>query len=156
MKKGLPLIIIGYSLSFIILIIAFLFSRRLYNLVDYSDKIEHTYRVRNQMLKVQSKLIEAESSQRAFILINDSIYFRPIKHFQLEILAEVDSLKRLFDTVQVQQEALITLKKTISSRFQLLYQTIEDADANDKLKFIADAKKGKELMNEFSILTARM
>ncbi len=156
MKKSLRIILIGYGLSFVILTIAFLFSRRLNSLLDFSNEIEHTYLVRNQILKIKLYLTQAENNQRGFILLKDSTLLKPLKESQKNILYELQNLGALVKNNTEQQQILIKLKNDVSRRFQVLYQTIEYAAEGNIERLKISAHNGVEIMNGFQKLALRM
>ncbi|MGI8583616.1 MAG: sensor histidine kinase [Chitinophagaceae bacterium] len=156
MKKSLRIIIIGYGLSFIILTIAFLFSRRLNSLLDFSNEIEHTYLVRNQILKIKLYLIQAENNQRGFILLKDSTLLKPLSETQRNIFYELQQLGELIKNNTEQQQILIKLKNDVSRRYQVLYQTIDYA-AEGKIESLRiSSHNGLEIMEDFQNLALRM
>ncbi len=156
MKKSLRIILIGYGLSFVILTIAFLFSRKLNSLLDFSNEIEHTYLVRNQILKIKLYLTQAENNQRGFILLKDSTLLKPLKESQKNILYELQNLGALVKNNTEQQQILIKLKNDVSRRFQVLYQTIEYAAEGNIERLKISAHNGLEIMNGFQKLALRM
>jgi len=156
LKKSLRIIFIGYGLSLIILTIAFLFSRRLNTLMNFSTEIEHTYLVRNQILKIQSYLIQAENNQQGFILLKDSSFLNRLSELKESINQEVQTLIQLTRNNFEQQKIIVKLKYDISLRYRLLYQTIELAagDEMDRLKM--NAVDGLKTMEDFQKLALRM
>jgi signal transduction histidine kinase/biopolymer transport protein ExbD len=159
LKRNLRLIFLIYGLSLVILIIiSLLFAQRFKALIKASQQVEHTYKVRNQILLVQSDLIEAENSQRGFIVTRDSALLKPLRETQISILNEIETLKRLTGDNKNQQEILVSLKADVSSRYQKLYEALDDIKEGDENfeKFKETSLAGRKIMDDFKKLAAKM
>jgi signal transduction histidine kinase len=159
LKRNVRLIFLTYGLSLIVLIIvALLFAQRFKALLDASAQVEHTYKVRNQILQVQSDLIEAENSQRGFIVTNDSALLKPLRETQISILNKVETLKRLTADNKIQQEIIVSLKADVSLRYRKLYEALDDMnDGSANLgKFKATSLEGRKIMEDFKNLAFKM
>lgn len=110
--------------------------KKITSIKDSNIWIVHTHEVKNQILKVQMNLIEAENSQRAFLLTEDTVLLQPLTQTQKIIFKQIDSLKQLTKDNKEQQEIVKKLKETVSLRYQILYATIQN---------VSDGK-----LNEFS------
>jgi signal transduction histidine kinase len=159
LKRNVRLIFFIYGLSLVVLIIiSLLFAQRFKALIKASQQVEHTYKVRSQILLVQSDLIEAENSQRGFIVTKDSALLRPLRETQISILNEIETLKRLTADNKKQQEILVSLKADVSLRYQLLYTALEEIKEGDKNyeKFKTSSLEGRKRMDDFKKLAAKM
>jgi signal transduction histidine kinase/CHASE3 domain sensor protein len=159
LKRNLRLIFLIYGLSLVILIvISLLFAQRFKALIKASQQVEHTYKVRNQILLVQSDLIEAENSQRGFIVTKDSALLKPLHETQISILNEIETLKRLIADNKNQQEILISLKADVSLRYQKLYEALNNIQEGDKNfeKFKETSLEGRKIMDDFKKLARKM
>lgn len=95
--------------------------------VEESDSwVEHTYEVKNQILKLKANLIEAENNQREILLSKGDTSSLPISKTQKSTFKEIETLKRLtVDNLQ-QQQLIKKLRETVSLWYQGLYATIND------------------------------
>jgi len=148
-----------YGLSLIVLlVISILFTQHFNSLKESSQQIEHIYKVRNQILLLQTNLIEAENSQRGFIVTGDSSMLQPLIDAQKSTLNEIQILKNLTLKNERQQQILIKLKEAVSRRYEYLYEAIDDLKEGDKdhVKFKGTIENGTRAMDDFKNLAARM
>ncbi len=124
--------------------------------MDFSNEIEHTYLVRNQILKIKMYLFQAENAQRGFLLLKDSSLLKPLSETQKKISTEVQRLTQLTKNNPEQQEIIIKLKYDIALRYQQLYQLNEFAapDTINQLKI--NTANGARVMNDLEQLSLRM
>lgn len=157
LKNRLLFIYFTFGLSFlVIIIISLLLLQKFTSIKESSFWIEHTYEVKNQILKVQMNLVGAENSQRAFLLTEDTVLLKPFTQTQKVIFKEIDSLKQLTKDNKEQQGIVKKLKQTVSLRYQILYATIRDA-ADGKLNaFLKNRDNGNKVMQQFMQLSKQM
>src|SRR4051794_36261756 len=118
--------------------------------------VEHTHVVKNQIQTVQINLIEAENSQRAYLLTKKELYLQPLKQTQKEILSEIGTLKKLTDDNPSQQGIIKKLRETVSKRYQILYATIKNYSDGDTTEFLSSADSGRLVMQEFMAIAKSM
>lgn len=124
--------------------------------MDFSNEIEHTYLVRNQISKIQLHLLEAENYQQRFLFFKDSSLLKPFLETQKNISQQVQNLTQLTKDNLEQQQIIIKLKYDISLQYQLLNEAIEYA-AQDKIELIRiNTENGLRIKEDFQKLTVRM
>lgn len=124
--------------------------------MDFSNEIEHTYLVRNEILKIKLYLIQAENNQRGFLLLKDSALLNPLSETQKNIFQELEKLSQLTKNNVEQKQILIKLKNDVSRRYQVLYQTIDFATEGNIGRLKISARNGIEIMKDFQHLALRM
>lgn len=157
MKNRLLFIYLAFGLSFIVIIIISLLLLKKFTSINESNFwIEHTHEVKNQILKVEMNLIEAENSQRGFLLTEDTVLLQPLTRTQKIIFKEIDSLKQLTRDNKEQQEIVKKLKETVSLRYQVLYATINNIADGRLHEFLKNRERGDKIMQEFMRLSQQM
>ncbi len=157
MKKKIRYTYFLFAVSFIVtIIIAILYLEEFSRLQTSNKWVEHTYEVKNQILKVESGLIDAENIQRGYLITHNSPLLSQLRAVNKNILNETDSLKTLTADNPGQQKIIAKLRTTISSRFIILYQTIDAANINHKEVFEQNAEKGRMIMKDFLSLSNEM
>lgn len=113
-KNRLLYISLAFGISFsVTILISLLLFQKIISIEERNYWIEHTHEVRNQILKLQSVIIEAENNQKAFLLAKDSGLL-PLSQTQKNILKEVNSLEQLTEDNNEQQQIIKKLKETLS------------------------------------------
>lgn len=118
--------------------------------------VEHTHEVKNQILKVQINLVEAENAQRGFLLTEKDSLLKPLTVIQRNAFKEIDTLKFLTKDNKEQQEIIKKLKNVVSLRYQTLYATIEEAVIGKNPRFLQNAANGNKIMDTFIALSNQM
>ncbi len=141
-------------------LLTFLVSILLYNslnrLQDYNDQIVHAEKVLNKIRNVQYLLADAESSQRAFLLTEDTLFLASFDKNKKLIYPQLDSLESLIVESEEQRRTLIKLKSIVANRYQVLSTTIDEAIVGDEVHFLENYKKGQKIMSEFNAFASKM
>lgn len=154
MKKRVRYIYLAFALSFIVtIVISIIYLSEFSSLQKSNERLQLSQEIRNHILKVQSNLIEAENSQRGFLLTEDKELLLPLTLSQKNIFNEIEILKNLTKTVPEQQQIIAKLKQTISQRYRVLYETIDAEAGADLQLFVKNADRGKRIMKEFMTLS---
>ena len=146
MKNRLLVIYVSFGTSFFVtIIISFLLLQNIISIKKSNYWLEHTYEVRNQILKVQADLIQAENNQREFLVRKDKALLLPVSETQKSTLREIDSLKRLTIDNAGQQKQIKKLKEAVSLWYQILYVT---GDSSDSEHFAINLEKGNNVLKQ--------
>lgn len=157
LKNHLLFIYIAFGLSFAVIItISLSLLQKFTSIIKSNSSVEHTYEVKNQLLKVQSDLIEAENSQQVFLLTEDTLLLKPLSKTQITIFEKIDSLRLLTKDNQEQQVLVKKLKETVSLRYQMLYATIDYASNGQLNLFLKYRERGNKIMQQFMKLSQQM
>ncbi len=124
--------------------------------MDFSNEIEHTYLVRDQISKIQLHLIEAENYQQRFLFFKDSSLLNPFFETRKKISQKVHYLTQLTKDNPEQQHIIVKLKYDISLQYQLLNQAIEYAVRNNSEMIKINADNGLKIKEDFQKLALRM
>src|SRR6186997_3128195 len=96
MKRSILFAISAQAITVVLLLIlAVQFFNQITSLKDYSDKVEHTYLVINQISKVQSAIKDAETTSRGYLLTGDTSFIRQLSFAASQVLPSKDSLRNL-------------------------------------------------------------
>lgn len=157
MKNRLLFIYVAFGSSFIaIVVICLLLLRNFQHINANNNLLEHTHEVKNEILKVQTTLIEAENNLRGFLLPKDTSLLLPVSQTQKRTFREIDALKRLTADNKSQQQLIIKLKETVSSWYQVLYATMDDVTTGELSHFNINREKGKVIFQQISDLCEEM
>jgi signal transduction histidine kinase len=131
----------------------FLLSLAIFSLVwfqkqkEAEDWIAHTYEVKLKIEKCYGLLLEAESSQRGFLLSNDGVYIKNIDHAETLLYTSLKQLDSLVYDNEIQIKNVNTLKSLIFSRLSRLHVLIDSSDAANKFTVSRFTSPGKALMD---------
>lgn len=157
LKNRLLFIYGAFGLSLlVIVIIALLLLKNFISIKESDLLVEHTYEVKNQILKAKADLIEAENNQREFLLLKDRTLLLPVSQTQKSTFREIDSLKSLTADNMEQQQLIKKLKGNISLWYQILYATIDDANDDETNFFNANSEKGNRILKQIMYLLDQM
>ncbi|HSU49700.1 MAG TPA: CHASE3 domain-containing protein [Segetibacter sp.] len=157
MIKKVRHIYLAFAVSFVVtIVISILYLEEFYQLQTSNEQLETSYQIKNKILKIQAYLVEAENTQRGYLITEDKGSLNHLSEVQKNIYAEIESLKRLVAEDRRQQNIIEKLKETISLRYQILYQTIDAEHGSNLLFFLKNAEKGKQIMQEFKALSNEM
>ena len=156
MRKSVIITYLGFFISLVILLgIGFNFYTRLLRYNYSITWIEHTHDVLHEIKKLENNFKEMESSQRGYLLTNDSLFLAPHKS---RLKAVRDSFARLLQLTSdnsVQQKKLQDLNYIISRRIDIL----EDAILLHKLDralFMKRISEGRKAMEDCAVILAAM
>lgn len=157
MKKRVRYIYLAFAISFIItVVISILYLEEFSGLQKSNEQLEKLHEVQNQILKIQSNLIEAENSQLRYLITDDKDLLTPLSETQIYIFNEIAKLKEITRDVPEQQKIIAKLKETVSLRYQVLYQTADAKNSSNLQVFLKNADIGKKIMNDFMFLANAM
>lgn len=157
MKNRLVFIYVAFGVSFIVIItISLLLLQKIISIKESNFQVELTHEVKNQILKVQTHLIEAENNQRELLLPADTALLQPLSQTQKNTLREIDSLQRLTKDNAQQQEIIKKLRSAVSLWFQAMYATMDDVAAGAHQRFAANRQKENMMLQRVMQLCQQM
>ncbi len=127
-----------------------------HRLVDDRERMENALEILVEHQRLSSSLMDAETSQRGYLLTGDRAYLGPYKEALLQIPPALDRLVELARNPR-QMERLNALRRTIDGRLQMLEETIAKREQQDGLAAAARAVQlghGKRAMDEVRSLLA--
>lgn len=124
MKRKLRLVIIAFSVSFLVMAgLSFYSMKQFETLIQFSEQIEHTYQVINRLHIIESTVKELDLKERGYIITRDSSYIRDIDKVIKGTEPALNSLRDFVSDNKKQQDNLIKLRAS-------LYLRIDNIGAN--------------------------
>jgi signal transduction histidine kinase len=120
--------------------------------------VENHHRVVETLQQLVTRLVDAETGQRGYLLTGRRQYLNPYRAARRDVVREVASLRKLLRGRAYQQARLDTLARLTSSKFDELAQTvaIHDAGRHDAAIRIVETDRGRQVMGRARRLAAAM
>lgn len=94
-------------------------------LLSSEHRVEDTWQVINQVERILSSSVDAETGNRGFLLTGDEAYLEPYKSAVRDLPHELDRLRSLTADNPAQQVRLGELRTLLTQRFALLQRSID-------------------------------
>ena len=117
--------------------------------------ITHTYQVKLKIEKSFGLLLEAESSQRGFLISRDSTYLFHLGHAESLLFSSLKQLDSLVADNSDQVRNVVKLKNLSSTRLQRLHTILDSAEHHEKIS-ITYTSPGRVLMDSVHDLVKTM
>lgn len=111
-----------------------------------SHLITHTYQVKLKIEKCFGLLLEAESSQRGYIIGRDTIYLHHLGHAESLLSLNMEQLDSLISDNATQKKNLDKLENLTSRRLKRLHDVLDSAERFNKIT-INYASPGRKIMD---------
>src|SRR5690606_23008802 len=154
-----PKTAIGFAAAFIAVIVAAATSYvSLYNRDIGVVLISHTQAVIDNLKSVSSRLINAETAQRGYLLTGDERYLAPYEEARISLPGEFDRTLREIGSDDAQQQRLATIRQIAAEKMALAADTIDlrRAGKAEEALAIVHSDRGREMMARFRTLAAEM
>jgi methyl-accepting chemotaxis protein len=141
----------GFGLAGVVLLVIALFGyRSTQQLIENERWVAHTHDVRREMALLRSLLIDAETSQRGFIITGMSDYSEEYARRSQELERTQLSLRRLTADNPGQQRRLTTIDGLLRDRFATMDRVMGERRADGFAKAAASviAGEGKQQMDQ--------
>ncbi|MES2649774.1 MAG: CHASE3 domain-containing protein [Bacteroidota bacterium] len=120
MKRTLAFAITAQAISVVILLfLAFKFFGQLNTMSAFTESVEHTYQVINQISTVQSYIKDAETSSRGFLLTDKKEFLRLLDRSKVEVFPAIDSLRNLVNNDTAQLSILRSVERSVYRKIWL-------------------------------------
>lgn len=157
MKRTLAFAISAQAISIVILLLlSSQFFRQLNTLSNYTDKVERTYLILNQLAQVRSQIKDAETSARGYVIAEQPAFLNLLKSSEIGVFHAIDSLRYLL----IGRDSQIVLLKRIE---RLSYKKVELQIEMARLKKRATPaesfdrmERGRVLMDQIEYYIDRM
>ncbi|WP_127127247.1 sensor histidine kinase [Pseudoflavitalea rhizosphaerae] len=150
MKFRFQYIYITFLLSFAILtVLAVLFYQRLMNTQQYSNAVEYTYEKLYLLSRIDAYMKDAISSERGFLLTQDSALLEPLLTKTPRINPLIDSLRALTFDNNKQQLNINNLKRIVSDRLNQVRTNVNKAALKENRSQDLRLLQSKVLMNDY-------
>lgn len=125
------------------------FNERLSTSKALEDITTHTYLVIGQLQKIENALLDAEASQRGFIITGDSAFLEPYFSTKPTLFKYIDTLKILVGDNPTQLNKVTLLKATIVIRLHTLFEALEKKKMDNALGIKETIDLGQKTIDEY-------
>lgn len=155
-KRSKRNLLIGFGFSLLILLLSSGVSYfSIKQLLDSQQWVEHTAQVNAELDNLMSRMKDAETGQRGYLLTGDDVFLEPYTGAKNDVTVFFDKVRSLTRDNPSQQRDFPLLDKLIEEKFELIAKTI-----NDKKKGIPPTEitllKGKAIMDSIRTVTKVM
>jgi len=126
MTRGRKNIRFTFGISLVILLISSAASYiSINNLLDSERWVDHTFQVKERLDFVISRMKDAETGQRGYLLTNDKDFLQPYTGSEQEVSAAVDQAETLTSDNGAQQKDFPKLRSLIAHKYRIINGTIK-------------------------------
>jgi signal transduction histidine kinase len=152
MRKSVIITYLAFIISLVILLgIGFNFYTRLLRYNYSISWIERTHEVLQELKNLENYFKEMESSQRGFLLTNDSLFIHPFEERLNAVRGSFSRLLQLTSENPAQQKRLKELSYIIARRIDILEESTA-LHKLDKTLFEKRLRAGREAMQECEVI----
>lgn len=156
LKRSKRFLLIGFGSSLVILIISsFLSYYSITELLKSQAWVNHTAQVESGLENLISRVKDAETGQRGFLLAGDEIFLEPFTSAQQDVEEKLAEIRRLTADNKSQQDDFPLMERLVNEKFGLIEKTI-----SDKRRGIPPSVnmllQGKSVMDSIRTLTQTM
>lgn len=116
-------------IAIMLLVLSIVLYSRMLQLINSYKLIDNSNEVQLNLERIFSLTKEAESGQRGFILIKDTIFLAPVRNHQKEITRFTSKIRELTQHNQIQQLNVNTLEYLVKYRFNRINFTLQKIDS---------------------------
>lgn len=157
MKKRLRTIIAAFCLSFALMVALSLFSiERFDKFSQYSDMVDHTNLVINNLYKIDGCLKDIDRAERGYILTHDTMYVRFLNNANDSVFAAINNTRSLTADNNVQQKNAVLLRSAFVVRLSIAREDLAYADSMKSSVPSAFYYQGRNAMLDCSKLMRAM
>lgn len=149
-------LLVGFGASLLILIVSsFASFVSISNLLSSSELLRHTNEVITELNSLNISILEAQSSQRGYLLLGDQSFLERYDERRRETLATFKKVTTLTQDNVDQQQDLLELFKIIEERFYYLELSIT-SKKEGKAPSMANLAQGRVIMENLRKVIARV
>ncbi|MES1024111.1 response regulator [Gloeocapsa sp. BRSZ] len=125
-------------------------------LIDTARRENHSYRVITELEDLSSRIKDAETGQRGYILTGDRRYLEPYNAAITVIERNINNLRQLTSDNPSQQNRIATLEPLVNRRIALIQQTLtlQETQGLEAARQIVLTGEGKDLMDRIRAILA--
>lgn len=153
------LAVIGFGLTLAVLVVGGVLGyANVHRLAENEGMVAHTHEVIGELESLLSRLKDAETGQRGYLLVGDEKYLQPYDEALRKVNADLAGLKELTSDNPDQQARLAVLEQKIAARLDELKRTIALMKGGDRPAAlqIVRSNAGKARMDEVREAVAAM
>ena len=155
-KRAKRNLLMGFGCSLLILIGSSVASYiSIKQLLESQRAVEHTTQVRIGLDDLVSRMKDAETGQRGFLLSGEDIFLEPYMGAKDEVMDYYTKVQMLTRDNQSQQKDLPVVEKLINEKFKIIDSTI----ANKRrgiLPAVTTLLRGKQIMDSIRVMMTTM
>jgi signal transduction histidine kinase len=150
MKPKFAYIYISFIISLAILVIlSFLFYKRLDTHLKYSDEFDKGNDIILKLSQLEEKMMELENYSRGFVLLKDSSFVSQYQASRDSIHYYLDALETSFTDDSDQQQRLKLMRRTVTSQVNTYNHTMERTILEDTVDQQTALIRAKKMMDTF-------
>ncbi|RZJ88689.1 MAG: hypothetical protein EOO20_13000 [Chryseobacterium sp.] len=122
-------ILLSFSISVLILLISSVASYfSITRLLESEQWVSHTYQVIDRLDFIISRMKDAETGQRGYLLTGDKVFLEPYSGSMQEVAEALNAVNSLTIDNPIQQHNIPLLEKMIDQKYTLIKRTIADKE----------------------------
>jgi len=150
MKPKFAYLYIAFIVSLLLLVIlSFLFYKKLNTHIKYTAEFKDSYSVILELKDLGQHLTRLESLSRGFIIIGDSSYLNHVAVERDSVFVHLDSLKTRIESNSDQMRRFLLMKSTVINQVNMYSRSIQMRGADDSAALTTLILRSRMLMNSF-------
>ena len=150
MKPKFAYLYIAFIVSLLLLVIlSFLFYKKLNSHLKYTAEYKDSYSVILELKDLGQHITRLESLSRAFVIIGDSSYLTHIAVERDSVFRHLDSLKTRIETNSDQMRRFLLMKSTVINQVNMYSRSIQMRQLEDTEALRTLVLRTRLLMNSF-------
>ena len=150
MKPKFAYLYIAFIISLLLLVIlSFLFYKKLNSHLKYTAEYKDSYSVILELKDLGQHITRLESLSRAFVIIGDSSYLTHIAVERDSVFRHLDSLKTRIETNSDQMRRFLLMKSTVINQVNMYSRSIQMRQLEDTEALRTLVLRSRLLMNSF-------
>lgn len=149
MKPKFAYLYISFIVSLAILVIlSFLFYKRLNSHLKYTRQYSRSYEVMLNLKKLEEKMMELENYSRGFLIIRDSSFIPAYTESKDSVQVYLNYLQKTIEDDKDQLTRFQLMRTTVNTQITIFNRNIWDVD-DDEAYVKLNVQRGKRLMETF-------
>lgn len=151
LSKRVINLIFGISLSILLLLIVFVYSR-LTTFKTYANFVSHSLAVQNDILAMKSSYRALIADQRSYLITKEDSYFDSFQDEKDSLRHTVDHFKKLTRDNKIHQSYITRIEDNVNNRIQSLLVEVINDSSSARYKFAQQEliARNTELNSDFS------
>jgi signal transduction histidine kinase len=150
MKPKFAYLYIAFIVSLLLLVIlSFLFYKKLNTHIKYTAEFKDSYSVILELKDLGQHLTRLESLTRGFIIIGDSSYLNYIAVERDSVFVHLDSLKTRIESNSDQMRRFLLMKSTVINQVNMYSRSVQMRGSDDSAALKTLISRSRMLMNSF-------
>lgn len=157
MKLKFPYLYVSFIVSLAILVIlSFLFYKRLNSHLRYTSQFKDSYTVIFELKDLGQHVANLESHSRAFVILRDSSYLPLFYAERDSVYDHIDSLKLLIADKSDQMRRFLLMRSVVNSQVNMYGRSLQLAEMGDTQAIATILQRSRLLMKAFQNESAQI